>query len=591
VARVTDESRERVRDAADMIEVVSARVDLRRAGANRYEGLCPFHEERTPSFGIDPVKKVYHCFGCQAGGDIFNYVMETESLDFPSALESLADRYGVQLETESEDPGEAQRRRRRERLHELLERTAAYYVRCLWESDEARGAREYMAGRGLEEATLREFRVGFAPSAWDRVMTASLRAGFSEEELHDAGLGQRSKQQGTVYDRFRSRIMFPLADRRGRVLGFGARALRDNQQPKYLNSSDGEVYRKGRHLFGADLARAHAAKAGRVLVVEGYTDVLALHQAGLREAVGVMGTAVTPEQVVELAQLAPVVHMALDADAAGQEAMLRAARAAAGRRLDLRVVEMPPGSDPAELVGSQGAEAMRARVESSVPFVRFRVQRALAAGDLSSAEGRDRVLDEVRPAIAELAPSALREELTRLVAGRLELSEALAASLLAAAPASAAPRARGEDGGNGAAVSRQRAAPSPREHAERAFLALCIALPERGAEALRGVREDEHFTSDLMRRAAAHLRDHVGSPLADLPPDDPELVSAVSELVVRAGSEPASPETLAVASLQLEKARLERRIAAARAAGGLEVDELAAERDTVLREISEKLGA
>ena len=241
MALYTSASKERVRDTVDFVELVSARTDLRRAGPARYEGLCPFHEERTPSFGIDPAQKVYYCFGCQASGDVFTFVQESEGVDFKGALELLAERYGVELEREEEDPREAERRKRRERLLELLGRTAGYYERCLWDSEEAKPAREYLLGRGLGEEILREFRVGYAPSAWDRVLTASRRGGFSEQELYATGLAQRSKENGRPYDRFRSRIMFPLADIRGRVLGFGARAMREEQRPKYLNTSDNHV--------------------------------------------------------------------------------------------------------------------------------------------------------------------------------------------------------------------------------------------------------------------------------------------------------------------------------------------------------------
>src|SRR5215208_4526041 len=220
--RYTADSRERVRDAVDFIELVGARTELRRAGARRYTGLCPFHDERTPSFGIDPVEKLYHCFGCGEGGDVFKFVMETEGLDFGAALESLADRAGIELEREAEDPRAAQRRDRESRLLALLERTAAYYVRVLWESREAAGAREYLLGRGLDEATLREFRVGYSPSRWDRVLMASRTAGYTEQELLAAGLASRSRDGTGLFDRFRGRIMFPLADERGRVLGFGA---------------------------------------------------------------------------------------------------------------------------------------------------------------------------------------------------------------------------------------------------------------------------------------------------------------------------------------------------------------------------------
>src|SRR3954465_3414746 len=414
MARYTDDSKDRVREAIDFVALVAARTgdELRRAGPPSYMGLCPFHDERTPSFSVEPVAKLFHCFGCGESGDLFDFAMKTENLDFTGALEFLADRAGVKLERTAEDPQAAERRARRERLLELLERTAAYYVRVLWESDEAAGAREYLLGRGLEESVLREFRVGYAPSAWDRVLMTTQKAGFKARELYDAGLVQRSKGEGRVYDRFRGRIMFPLADARGRVLGFGARALRDNQQPKYLNTAENELFHKGRLVYAADLARGAAAKAGSAVLCEGYTDVIALHQAGLRNAVATMGTALTGDQVGELAKLAPVVHMALDADAAGQNAMLRAAEVAAGRSLELRVVPLPAGKDPAELVQggggggrrAPGGEAMRSLVERSVPFVRFRVERALAGGDLRTAEGKDRVLAEVRPVFAGLGP-------------------------------------------------------------------------------------------------------------------------------------------------------------------------------------------
>src|SRR2546428_702269 len=439
MALYTSESRERVREAVDFLELVSARTELRRAGPARYEGLCPFHEERTPSFGIDPEQKVYHCFGCQASGDVFTFVQETEGVDFREALELLADRSGVELVREEEDPREAERRRRRERLLELLARTAAYYVRYLWESREAARAREYLAGRGLGEEVLREFRVGYAPSAWDRVLLASRSGGFSVEELYATGLAQRSRQTGGPYDRFRSRIVFPLADVRGRVLGFGARAMREDQRPKYLNTADNDLYHKGLHLYGGDLARPHAAREGHVIVCEGYTDTIALHQAGMRNAVGLMGTALTGEQVAELARMAATVLLALDADSSGQEAMLRASTLAAKRKLELRVVELPAGSDPAELVQREGAEAVRELMGRSVPFVRFRVERVLADGDHSSPEGRDRMLEQLRPVFVGLPVGAMRMELTQLVAERLDLPHSLAERALAepaAGPAS-----------------------------------------------------------------------------------------------------------------------------------------------------------
>jgi DNA primase len=586
VALYTKDSRDRVRDAVDFIELVSARTELRRAGPSRYEGLCPFHEERTPSFGIDPVQKVYHCFGCQASGDVFTFVQETEGVDFKGALELLAERYNVELKREEEDPREAERRRRRDRLLELLGRTTAYYERCLWESQEAAQAREYLQGRGLSEEILREFRVGYAPSAWDRVLLASRRGGFTEQELYDTGLAQRSKQNGRPYDRFRSRIMFPLADTRGRVLGFGARAMREDQRPKYLNTSDNDLYHKGLHLYGADLARAHATRAGEVILCEGYTDTIALHQAGMRNAVGLMGTALTAEQVNELARMAQTVLLALDADSAGQEAMLRASTLAAKRKLELRVVSLPSGTDPAELIQREGPQAMEQAVAKSVPFVRFRVERVLAAGDDSSPEGRDRTWEQLRPVFATLPPSAMRLELTKLVSGRLALPESVTERELARAPSKSP---SGAPQGNGRAS--RRSGFSRREETERAFLALCMACPDEGAAALAGLDLQEHFSNGLLRRAATHLRQgDLSDPLAIAPgeqsgpDDDPELKALLAELIVEAGGEQARPTMLELQRLQLELARIERGIAQARGTQGSDVNALAERRKQVKEE-------
>jgi DNA primase len=603
VALYTNESKDRVRDAVDFVELVSARTELRRAGPARFEGLCPFHDERTPSFGIDPGQKVYHCFGCQASGDVFTFVQETEGVDFKGALELLAERYGVELQREQEDPREAEQRRRRERLLELLRRTTDYYERYLWESSEAARAREYLTGRGLGEEILREFRVGYAPSAWDRVLLASRRGGFSEQELYATGLAQRSKQNGQPYDRFRSRIMFPLTDIRGRVLGFGARAMGEEQRPKYLNTSDNDVYHKGLHLYGADLARAHATRAGQVILCEGYTDAIALHQAGMRNAVGLMGTALTGDQVGELARMAQTVLLALDADSAGQEAMLRASGLAAKRKLELRVVPMPAGADPADLIQREGPQAMSAAVEKSVPFVRFRVERVLAGGDDSTPEGRDRMIDELRPVFAQLGPSAMRMELTRMASSRLAVPESVFEQrLVSSAPQSRGPRGGGQAGQGGGRGPLNGArgevkALSGRADTERAFLALCIASPEEGETALESLEIDEHFSSELLRRAAKRLRaGNLREPMAfsagehgELE-DDPQLKALLAELVVEAGRDTAHPAMLEVQRLQLELARVERQIQQARGQQRGEVSELARRKASVKLEFDRAYG-
>src|SRR3954467_13118811 len=583
MTRYTDDSKERVRDAVDMVDLVGTRTELRRAGVKRYEGLCPFHDERTPSFGIDPAQKLFYCFGCSEGGDAFKFVQLTEGLDFKGALEYLADRYGIALEPVEEDPGVAEQRRARERLLELLERTAAFYVRYLWDSGEAAPAGESLAARGLGEAVLREFRVGYAPSAYDTLLHAVRRGGFSNREIFDAGLAVRSKGQGMLYDRFRRRIMFPLCDLRGRVLGFGARALGADQKPKYLNSADGLVFHKGRHLFGADIARTPATKAGEVIVAEGYTDVIAMHQAGLRHTVGLMGTALTDEQVGELARLAPTVLLALDADAAGQEAMLRGARVAARRNLTLRVVPLPVGSDPADLVAAEGARAMAERVEASVPFVRFRVERELGGADLSGAEGKDAVIAALRPVFRDIPASGMREELVGLVADRTELAPALVASWLAqgSRPASG----QGANGANG-----QQGPPAPPQpaldaagRAERSFLAQCLASPVAGRAALAEMDLDAEFSSALTRRAASHVLAQLGGGGAALPEGDDELATLIAALTVLSGGMRNSEAAVEGERLSLEVQRVKREIEVAKAAAAGDVGRLVALRQELER--------
>ncbi len=580
MARYTDDSREKVRDAVDFVDLVGSRVELRKAGVRRYVGLCPFHDERSPSFGIDPVEKLYYCFGCGEGGDVFKFVMETETLGFGEALELLGDRYNVQLERTEEDPRAAEKRDRRDRLHSLLERAAAYYVRLLWESPEAAGAREYLAARGLQEPTLREFRVGYSSASWDRVVTASLHADYSPGELLAAGLASRSRGRDGLIDRFRGRLMFPWADARGRVLGFGARALAPDDQPKYLNSAESEVFHKGRQVYGTHIARTAAAKAGSVVLVEGYTDVIALHQAGIGNAVGQMGTALAEGQAAELAKLAPSVSLCLDADAAGQEATQRAAGVlrALPNPPEVRVVALPPGSDPAEVASAPGGtDEVEAMLRRAVPFTRWQVEVALARGDLSSAEGRDNLLAETSAVLSKLPPSVLREELVRLVAGRLGLSEGLAASALGRTASGSAPRANGHGGSAHRAMDR-------REQTELAFLSLCLSFPAPGAGRLAALDGDA-LSSDLIRRAAAHLRAHLPAPAAGLPPEDDALSALIAEIVVRAGAlEDADASELDRAGYMLDLARLERDIATARVAE-TPLSDLAVERQRVLGQL------
>src|SRR5687768_5740209 len=564
-----------------MVELVGARTELRRAGG-RMVGLCPFHDERTPSFSVNVEQKLYHCFGCGEGGDAIGFVQQTEALDFPGAVEFLAARYGVELKREEEDPQAEERRRRRERLLKLLERATVFYERYLWEADEAGAARRYLAGRGLDEAVLRAFRIGYAPKAWDRVITAALRDGFTEQELAAAGLGRRGRQGG-FGDLFRGRIIFPLADSRGRVLGFGARAMREDQRPKYMNTPEGEIYHKRRQLFGIDRARAAVAKARQVIVVEGYTDVLALHAGGVEQSVAIMGTALTPEQFAELARAAGqdgTIVLALDADRAGLDAMMRAARAAEEKRVELMVVELPAGKDPADLVAEGGAEAFTRLLERAISVPEFQTRRVLAEADLSTPHGRDRALEAVRPIVAGVRRPATRDELVSYVSDRLDVPASNVVTEIAAAPV-------------GIQERQPTAVPTALDaiaRAERSFLAMCVGRGDLGHRYLLRLT-DEHLTSAPLREARDWLKAHFDAPLAGLESEEPTRAALVTEVVALAEEEPATDPVLRLSFFQLELRRIERALRHAEREGDFERQrELWEEREGVRGGIVEVMG-
>jgi DNA primase len=580
VSLFTRDSIDRLRHAIDMVDLVSSKTDLRRVGS-RWTGLCPFHDERSPSFSVNAEEKLFYCFGCHAKGDAFGFVEQAEGLDFRESLELLADRYGVELELENDDPQAEERRRRKERLMRLLDRTATFYAKFLWESEEAAGAREYLTGRGLVEEVLREFRVGYAPSAWDRVLIGAQRDGFGPPDLVAAGLAQRGREGGGLYDRFRGRIMFPLADARGRVLGFGARAMGEGRGPKYLNTSENEIYHKGRQLFGIDLARAPAAKSGRIVVVEGYTDVLALHQAGIRETVAIMGTALTAEQMAELGRAAPLVVLALDADRSGQEAMLRAARVAQDRGVELRAVEMPEGTDPADILAAGGTEGFVERLQGALAMIQFQVRRVLADADLGTPTGRDRALEEARGLIAATPErTAMRDELVREVADRLDVPAEYVRT--ARAPRVSAPPSALPAGASAGEVAFR---------AEREFLTFCLASGELGLQYL-SLPTAEQFSSPTTQRAREHLVSAFDDPLATLSEEDPALGALVNDVVHAAQEQSAKPESvLRMSILQLEGRRIEREIRRATQEGNHALHtELAAAEQRVREELGEVMG-
>ena len=523
MARIKDSSVEEVKAAADMVAVVSARTQLRKTGA-RYMGRCPFHEERTPSFSVNAADKLFYCFGCGAKGDLITFVRDTEQLDFAGAIEWLADRFNVQLQYEETSPQYDVQRRRRERLYEVLGAAAAFYERYLWDSQAGSVARDYLAGRGLGEDICREFRLGLALGGTTLVRKAMAR-GFTREELVAAGLVNR---RGNDY--FSGRLLFPLADGRGRVLGFQARKLREDDplRAKYVNSPEGELFRKGDLLYGLDLARAAIARQERAVVVEGNTDVIALRQAGVEPVVASMGTALTERQLRELGRLTKRIVLCFDGDAAGEAATLRGMELAASQGFDVRVVPLPAGLDPADL-----AEGFEQRIAEATSYLLHRVRL-----EVERAPDRQEAFVRAREVLSRFEDSPERQQALRFVADRLDLPKETQAGLAprtdVAATGSLSPRLL--DAG---------------DRLERNALA-GVAVHRSLLPVLAELGPD-HFDSDLHRRVRALL---LGETMGE-----PELVGLVAELDARAAADGIDERTAEELLLRLRERRIRRELA------------------------------
>ena len=563
MARIAQSSIEQVVAAADMVEVVGQYTDLKKAGAN-FSGRCPFHEERTPSFSVNPAEKLYYCFGCGAGGNLIGFVMAKENMDFPEAVEYLADKYGIALEfEESSARGDAERRRR-ERLRALLEQATAYYERVYHDAKAAAPAREYLVGRGLSDDVCRAFRVGYSLPGWEKLREAALAKGFNEQDLLDAGLVIPGKR-GRPYDRFRGRIMFPLGDERGRTLGFGARTLGD-EKPKYLNSPETPLYHKSEALFGLDKAKAAAHQEDRVYVVEGYTDVMALAQAGVANVVASMGTALTEQQLGRLSRLTRNVYLCYDADAAGIGAMQRALTLGRRMNLSLHVVRIPDGLDPADYVlAGAGGDGFRALAEDAQTLLQFHVRLALATHDLDRPDGRARAFARLREVLSEAATPMERDDELRYVADKLQLSAESVRYLLSGGGRPATGPATGGSQGTPARSGGSAVASGGAHELEVRFLAGCLAQPGPGREALAGVDEGFFATAETraaLRRVKERLAadgDGNTSPSAEGQADDG--AEAFAEVIVRAGRERFTATVVEELFLRLQEAQVSRLMA------------------------------
>jgi DNA primase len=415
--RLSADIREEIRQRVDLVELVSAHVALKKAG-RYYKGLCPFHQEKTPSFHVDRERGLWHCFGCQIGGSAFDFVMRTSNVSFGEAVEMLARRAGVRLER---SPEEIQRATERDRLYRALEAAASIFRENLLHPDRGRLAQEYLVRRGVDAPTAERFRLGYATANWDDLLKALGAKGFAPALLASGGLVQMRAGGDGYYDMFRHRVIFPILDLQDRPVAFGGRAL-DETQPKYLNSKETAVFVKGKTLYPLNWAREAIRQHDEVVVVEGNMDVLTCHQFGITNAVATLGTALTAEQVLGLKRFAGKAVLVYDADAAGQAAMERAQSLFEEAELPVRVAVLPSG-DPDEFLRTAGPQKFGELLANAVPIFDYQVSLAASRYDAKTVEGKVRIVDVLLPSIAAVSNPVRQAEYLRSLAQRFDLAE------------------------------------------------------------------------------------------------------------------------------------------------------------------------
>ncbi len=410
---ILDDDVARVREASDIVAIVSQYTQLKRVG-RRFTGLCPFHSEKSPSFSVNGEQGLYYCFGCQAKGDTITFVREIEHLDFVGAVELLAGKAGITLRYT--DQNESESRRRKARLIEVMERAVDWYHERLMTGPDAGPARSYLRSRGFTRESVERYRLGWAPDDWDQLVS-TLKV--SDEVLTDTGLGMKNRR-GRQQDSFRGRVLFPIFDVSGEPVAIGGRILPGAEGPKYINSHETPIYTKGRVLYGLNWAKSEIVNADQVIICEGYTDVIAFAEAGLGRAVATCGTALTESHVQVLRKYARHVVLAFDADNAGQAAAERFYEWERRYEIQVEVADLPRGVDPADLARTDPS-ALEAAISESKPFLGFRLDRALGAVDLSSPESRARGAGAALAVIAEHPEETVRDPYLHLVADRCRI--------------------------------------------------------------------------------------------------------------------------------------------------------------------------
>jgi DNA primase len=422
MGRIADEKIDEIRERTDIVEVVSSYLSLKRSGVN-HQGLCPFHQEKSPSFNVNSARQIFHCFGCGVGGNVFSFLMRMEGLSFPDAVRRLGEKVGVEVAEEAVSPEEVRRRDERERILRINEVAGEFYQQLLLTDEDGAPGRRYLRQRGYESETVRTFQLGFAPSGWESLAKHLSGKSFSSEDSQKAGLVRPGKQDRGDYDLFRNRLLFPIHDLQGRVVAFGGRVL-DDSLPKYINSPETPVYNKGQTLYGLCQARDAMRHNGEALVVEGYFDVLALHRAGFHGAVATCGTALTADHARLLKRYADKVLLIFDEDAAGRQATFRAMDALLPAGLSVSVVAMPVGEDPDSLLKEKGEEGFRLCLDAARPVLETFIEDQLRVND-ESVEGRARaaeqVLDRIKRLPGDLERSLYMKRLAELTGLDVEL--------------------------------------------------------------------------------------------------------------------------------------------------------------------------
>jgi DNA primase len=414
---IVDDDVARVRDATDLVALAGEHLALKRSG-RRFVGLCPFHPEKTPSFSINPEQGVYYCFGCQASGDAITFVREVEHLDFVDAVERLAARAGIQLRYD--DTSYSQDRKRRDRLQAAVAAAIDFYHQRLMTHEDAGLARRYLRSRSYEREAAERFMLGSSPDGFDELSRHLQAQKFSRADITDAGLGFVNRAN-KIQDAFRGRVMFPIYDQRGEAAGFGARSL-DGTPPKYKNTQETPIYQKSRLLYGLNWAKSEIVARGEVVICEGYTDVMAFVLAGVPNVVATCGTALADEHFTMLKNFARKVTLAYDADAAGRAAAERCYQWEQKFEVQFQVADLPAGRDPGDLWPAD-APALVAAVERAAPFLEFRVDRLLEAGDLTTIEGRARAAGAAAALVAEHPNELVRDQYVMKLAGRLQIND------------------------------------------------------------------------------------------------------------------------------------------------------------------------